>query len=418
MKKRSGAILKSGYLYFFVLSILLITTFYFIIPALFPSSFAVIEISHEQIIPDKPTVSHIKTPEQVRAIYMSACAASDPSFREKLVALATTTEINSIVIDVKDYTGTISFDSENLLIKGNKGTGCKVSDLKDFINTLHEKGIYVIGRISSFQDIYLVKTRPELAVKKASNEEIWKDYKGVSWLDAGSKDVWDYLVTIGRESYAIGFDELNFDYIRFPSDGNMNDIKYPFSENLVKHEVIKSFYTYLRENLNDLGVPLSADMFGMVTVANFDLNIGQVLEDALPYFDYISPMVYPSHYPATYGGYTNPAEHPYEIVKDAMIGAISKVNNLKSSFSTTTITTVTTSSTSITTSVATTTPADIVNRVSIKQLRPWLQDFNLGANYTAEMVKAQIQAVYDSGLDSWLLWNAGNIYTKSALLPE
>ncbi|MGB8815786.1 MAG: putative glycoside hydrolase [Minisyncoccia bacterium] len=396
---QKGSILKSGYIYFLILSILLIIIFYFVIPIFSSSSFIVSQILPEQKNPAKPIITHIKTPSQVRAIYMTACAASSLTFREKLVAIATSTEINSIVIDVKDYTGTISFDSENPLLKGNTGEGCKVSDLKDFVKELHEKGIYVIGRISSFQDSHLVKVRPELAVKRASDGSVWKDYKGVSWLDSGSKEVWDYLIAIGRESYAIGFDELNFDYIRFPSDGNMKDIAYPFSKNLSKQTVMKNFYKYLRDNLNDLGVPLSADMFGMVTTTNFDLNIGQVLDDALLYFDYISPMVYPSHYPDTWNGFANPADHPYDVIKLSMEGAILKVNNLKAN-------------------LATSTPSEIRNRISIKQLRPWLQDFNLGATYTSAMVKAEIQAVYDIGLDSWLLWNASNVYTKSALLSE
>jgi hypothetical protein len=400
MKIGRSVILKKRHLYFFISSILLIAVFYFIVPAFFSSSFTVLQTSVvEQVIPQKPVVIHIKTPETVRAIYMTACAASSKTFREKIVSLATTTEINSIVIDVKDYTGTISFSSENSLIKENVGTGCKVSDMKDFVNELHKNGIYVIARISSFQDGFWVKKRPELAVKKESDGTVWKDNKGVSWLDPGSKEVWNYLVVIGKESYALGFDELNFDYIRFPSDGNMNNIAYPFSESAIKREVMKNFFIYLRDNLNDLKVPLSADMFGMVTVADFDLNIGQMLEDALPYFDYISPMVYPSHYPKDWNGFSNPAEHPYDVVKGAMEGAILKVNNLKMS-------------------LASSTPEDVRNRISTKQIRPWLQDFNLGADYTPEMVKAQMQATYDVGLDSWLLWNAGNIYTKGALLPK
>lgn len=400
MKIKKSAILKGGYVYLIVFSALIIALFYFITPVLFPSSFVVGDIKLQEKKPEVPEVIHIKTPAQVHAIYMTSCAASSFSFREKLLNIATTTEINSIVIDVKDYTGTISFDSENPLLKDNKGSGCKVPDLKDFVKELHQKGIYVIARISSFQDSYFVKERPDLAVKKASNGSVWKDNKGVSWIDPGSKEFWDYLITIGRESYTIGFDELNFDYIRFPSDGNMVDISYPFSGKQVKHEVMRSFFKYLRKNLNNLGVPLSADMFGMVTVADFDLNIGQMLEDALPYFDYICPMVYPSHYPATYEGYANPADHPYEVVKSALEGAILKVINLQSATTTSTST------------------DDIQVKISTKQIRPWLQDFNLGATYTPEMVRAQIQATYDVGLDSWMLWNASNKYTKSALLDK
>jgi len=214
---------------------------------------------------------------------------------------------------------------------------------------------------------------------------VWKDGKGISWLDPGATEVWDYLVEIGREAHRIGFDELNFDYIRFPSDGNMNDIAYPYSKDRPKPLVIKDFNAYIREKLGSTGAVLSADLFGMTTTNKDDLNIGQVLENAFPYFDYIAPMVYPSHYPAGFNGYKNPAQKPYEIIKYSMDKAVARAIT------------------------ATTSPL---------KLRPWLQDFSLGAVYTPEMVRAQIQATYDAGLTSWLLWNASNRYTVGALEKE
>src|SRR3989344_494239 len=142
-----------------------------------------------------------------------------------------------------------------------------------------------------------------------------KDYKGLSWLDVGAPGVWDYIVLLAKESYALGFDELNFDYIRFPSDGNMKDIYYPWSDGYEKPEVLREFFSYLHDKLKLVGAVLSADLFGMTTTNTDDLNIGQVLEVALPYFDYIAPMVYPSHYPPTFIGLGNPAAHPYEVVR-------------------------------------------------------------------------------------------------------
>lgn len=356
---------------------------YFVFPSLFPISYKLAVLPATGISAEvEKTVSHLNTPSQVKAIYMTNWVAGSKSLRDPLVKIADETEINSIVIDIKDYTGRIAFEVSDPLLKELGAYERRIADIKEFIEELHKKNIYVIGRISVFQDRYLVGRHPDLAVRRKSDNGIWKDFKNISWLDPGSKEVWDYVVALAKESYGVGFDELNFDYIRFPSDGNMKDISYPWSGGKQKVEVIKEFFAYLRENLGDIGVPLSVDLFGMTTTNTDDMNIGQNLENALKYFDYVSPMVYPSHYPAGFNGFKNPATEPYKVVKFSMDGAVERARK------------------------ATTTP---------RKLRPWLQDFNLGATYDAPMVRAQIQATYDSGLDSWMLWNASNRYTRTAL---
>lgn len=330
-------------------------------------------------------VTHIKTPTPVKAIYMSGWVAGSPKLRNNLIDLIDKTEINAVVIDIKDYTGKISFEVDSPKLKAYGSTENRIPDIKEFIGRLHDKGIYVIGRISSFQDSYLVKTHPELAVTDKSGN-LWKDRKGISWLDVGARPVWDYLALIGQEAYDFGFDELNFDYIRFPSDGNMENIKFPFSQGKSKPAALKEFYVFVDEKFRPKGIPISADLFGMTTSNNDDLGIGQILGDALLHFDFVAPMVYPSHYPKGFLGYPNPASKPYEIIKYAMDGAVEKAR------------------------LATTSPS---------KLRPWLQDFSLGGvTYTPDMVRAQIQATYDTGLDSWMLWNASNVYTISALKSE
>lgn len=377
---------------YFLTSVAIICFFslsYFVFPSLFPIRYHLSALSgagisvEEEIEPQiKKIIPHIATPSQVKAIYMTNWVAGDKKLRNGLVKIVDETEINSIVIDIKDYTGRIPFEVSNSLLKDLGAYEKRIADIKEFIDELHEKNIYVIGRISVFQDSYLVRRRPDLAVRRKSDNGVWKDFKGISWLDPGSKEVWGYIETLAKESYDVGFDEINFDYIRFPSDGNMKDISYPWSKGKQKVETMKEFFAYLRENLGDMGAPISADLFGMTTTNTDDMNIGQNLENALKYFDYVSPMVYPSHYPKGFNGYPNPAAKPYEIVKFAMDSAVNRAKN------------------------ATTTPL---------KLRPWLQDFNLGATYDALMIRAQIQAVYDSGLDSWMLWNASNRYTRTAL---
>lgn len=333
-----------------------------------------------QIISEPPKPLHIKTPNPVKAIYMTSWVAGTPKWRAELVDFVKKSEINSLVIDIKDYTGKIAFDTEDAFIKSEGSEEIRVRDMKDFIETLHDAGIYTIARITVFQDPYYAKRHLNQAVQK-KNGTIWKDKKGLSYLDPGSKEYWDYIVLVARSAERAGFDELNFDYIRFPSDGNMNDIKFPISEKRKKVDVLSDFFAYLDKKLSNLPVPISADVFGMTTTNYEDLNIGQVLEGIAPYFDYIAPMVYPSHYPPTFHGYKNPAAHPYEVVLFAMSEGVRRL------------------------SAPTSTPA---------KLRPWIQDFDLGADYGVAEVNAQKKAVYDSGLTSWMSWDASNKYTQEA----
>ncbi|MBU2219048.1 putative glycoside hydrolase [Patescibacteria group bacterium] len=336
------------------------------------------EIANQEI--EKPV--HLPTPDSVRGIYMTSWVASTRDWRASLVKLVEETELNSIVIDVKDYTGKIAFEVSDPELQKIGSAEKRIDDVKDFVKSLHEKNIYAIARIAVFQDPYLAKVRPDLAVKTKTGT-VWKDKKGMTWVDPCSKEVWDYTVRIAKETERMGFDELNFDYIRFASDGDMGNIVYHHCvQGVSKADALESFFKYLSENLKELEVPISADLFGMVTTNTDDLNIGQVLEKAEPYFSYICPMVYPSHYPPTYNGFKNPALYPYEVIKLAMDTASQRLI------------------------IATSTP---------DKLRPWLQDFDLGATYTAEMVRKEKQAVYDAGLRSWLLWDPSNQYTREAL---
>ncbi|OGM92033.1 MAG: hypothetical protein A3D49_00035 [Candidatus Zambryskibacteria bacterium RIFCSPHIGHO2_02_FULL_43_37] len=336
-------------------------------------------------------VVHLPTPEPLKALYMTSCVAGTPSWRNELKSLIETSELNAVVIDVKDFTGRIAF--LNNFPKGPDQRGCTVSDLKEFVAALHSSGIYVIGRISVFQDASYSRLFPELAVENKNGGGIWLDHKGLSFIDVGAKPYWDYIVQISKDAYALGFDELNYDYVRYPSDGDMENISYVWSSaSSTRADTLESFFTYLDDKLSDTGVVTSVDLFGMTMTVPHDMGIGQVFEKALPHFDYVSPMVYPSHYPATWGGFANPAEHPYDVVHIAM----SEGKRREAIFN-------------ISMGLATSTPS---------KLRPWLQDFNLGATYGPDKVRAQIQATYDSGLTSWMLWSAANKYTKDALLPE
>lgn len=333
--------------------------------------------------------TYIETPNPVKAIYMTSWVAGTNSLRNNLVKIIDDTEINTIVIDIKDYSGKIVFAVTDPQLKSFGSEEIRVSDMRDFIESLHKKGIYVIGRVAVFQDAYFVKHRPDLAIKNEKGTDVWKDRKGISWIDAGSQEYWDYIIQIAKEVRKIGFDEINFDYIRFPSDGNMQDISFPWSSTTPKAVTLKNFFQYLSNHLKDSGLKTSADLFGMTTTASDDMGIGQIFENALPYFDYVMPMVYPSHYPPNFMNYKNPAEHPYEVIQYTMKSAIDRREALASS-----------------------------TGAVLAKLRPWLQDFDLGADYDSAEVREQIKATYDIGLDSWALWSASNKYTKGALNAE
>lgn len=357
----------------------------------------------------KPEIAHVKTPEQVKAIYMSQCAAGTPSFRESLIGLIDTTELNSIVIDIRDYTGKISFPTDNPVLKDMVSDACGARDMKDFIKLLHDKNIYVIGRITVFQNPYYTKLHPDQAVQHKSGG-VWKDRKGLAFVDVGATPYWDTVVALAKESYAIGFDEINFDYIRYPSDGDMAAAVYIKRDGKNKQEMLEDFFKYLHENIASTGMVTSADLFGMTTTNTDDLNIGQVLERALPYFDYIGPMVYPSHYPSGFNGWKNVNAVPYELMKFVMHAGAERV-----------VATSTSIASLAYTRIGTSTPA-LYEKPSYNKnkLRPWIQDFDYPVEYTPAMVEAQLRANRELGLDSYMVWDPGNKYSslRPILAPQ
>lgn len=336
-------------------------------------------------VPALPPVTHIATPTPVKAIYMTSCVAGVPSLRSRLLKIATSTEINAMVVDIKDYSGAVSFKRENTIFDGKGSLSCDVvRDMREFIATLHDNNIYVIGRVTVFQDPSYASKNPHLAVQKKDGT-VWRDRKGLAFVDVSAKPYWDEIIALAKDSYALGFDEINFDYIRFPSDGDMKNIQFPLSGTTTKSLALKGFFEYLDAQLEGTGIVTSADLFGMTTSNADDLGIGQVLENALPHFDFIAPMVYPSHYPPGFNGHKKPAEVPYEIIKYAMGKGVERA---------------------------------IAASSSPLKLRAWLQDFDVGAVYTADMIRAQKKALYELGLDSWMIWDPSNKYTVAALNPE
>lgn len=387
---------------------------YAALPTFFAISYSVGEAAVATSTPPKaavPKVAHVARPNPMRGIYMSQCVVGTPSFRDSLVKFIEETELNSVVIDIRDYTGKIAFPTNNPALEDMESDECGARDMKAFLETLHAKGIYVIGRITVFQNPFYASLHPQEAVQKKSGG-VWKDRKGLAFVDVGSKPYWNTVVELGKESYAIGFDELNFDYIRFPSDGNMAEADYMWSRGKTKAEALEEFYKYLSDALRPTGAVLSADLFGYVTVHEDDLGIGQILERGLPYFDYIYPMTYPSHYNSGFAGIKNVNGDVYGVIYHSLAPAELRANA-----------TTTTLASFAFTPIASTSPASpetssrggpqLYRKPSYPgKIVPWLQDFDYPVDYTPAMVAAQIKAAADAGIDSYIFWDAGNKYSS------
>lgn len=340
-------------------------------------------------------------PEVIKAVYATGWTAGGVQGLNRMIELINSTEANAIVVDIKDYSGQMSYRTDIAQVEEyGKDRDLKILRPNAMIKKLHDNGIYVIARQTIFQDPILAEARPDLALMSSTTGKQWRDNLKVMWLDPAGKETWDYNIAIAKDALARGFDEINFDYIRFASDGKLNDIKYPFwDEKTLKRYIIRDFWKYLRQSLPD--AKISADLFGLVTLNYGDVGIGQNIDDAFHYFDAIAPMVYPSHYQKGFDGYANPADHPYAIVYKSMAEANERLKHYM-----------------INAENSTSTEKYLVKK---PQLRPWLQDFDLGATYTADMVRAQIDATYNAATGTpagWMLWDPSNKYTKAALLAE
>lgn len=323
----------------------------------------------------------------VRGVYSTMWSFAGQRWNE-LMDLVRTTEINAIVIDVKDDDGLVAWNGSEVAVARETGadghTTLTRSAAEARIRELREAGGYPIARIVCFKDAVAAPAKPELAIRTADGG-VWRDRKGMAWLDANKQGSWDYLVDLGREAASMGFLEVQFDYVRFPTDGNTASAVYDDGRG-VDPSSIRDFLAYAREELHAEGVRVSADIFGLTTYKAAGEGdgdgTGQLFEDIISEVDYVSPMVYPSHYyPGNYG-LSHPESQPYEVVVNAMREAQARVHGYRA------------------------------------QVRPWLEDFSLTVSHHPGRVTAQMRATYENGIESWLLWNAHNRYSREALGPE
>jgi hypothetical protein len=323
---------------------------------------------------DNLMISQMTEPPVVKGVYLTGWIAGKTDSFQQLISFINKTEINSLVIDVKDDSGTISYTTEVPLAK-DIGSTCKKYNPEKVLATLQANHIYPIARIVVFKDPFLAKHRPDLAVRNAGGG-LWQDYKGLNWVDPYNKEVWDYNIAIAKEAISHGFREIQFDYIRFTSDGNIRECRYPKADGRIKSDVIRDFLQYAYHELKPLGARVSADVFGLTCSTQGDMGIGQVMEKVVQGVDIICPMVYPSHYYNGVYQIANPDAKPYETVYKSLTDAEQKVNNVNS-------------------------------KVII---RPWLQDFSLKSHYGRAQLLEQIKAVENAGLKEWIFWNPSSRY--------
>ncbi len=338
-----------------------------------------------------------RSPEPMQAIYLSHWSAASGKRIKTLVDLARSRRVNAVVLDIKDASGFVAFDTAVPDVKRYGARYVTIRNIESLVQRLQGEGLYVIARIVVFEDPRLAEARPDLAVHRKSKlgsqgeglslSTLWLDRRGLAWIDPAAREAWDYNIAIAKDAVSRGFDEINFDYIRFPSDGDLQDMHFScWDGTRPRNEVIGEFFAYLRRHLPR--VTISADLFGLATVKNNDLGIGQIIEDAFRHFDYVCPMVYPSHFGVGFLGERNPAKTPFRVVHYSMKSAYQRLQAL---------------------------PGKTQDRV---KLRPWLQDFDLGADYDADMVRAQIEAVCEALGEQYIgfmLWNPLNRYTSEAL---
>ncbi len=323
--------------------------------------------------------ARIKPPRQVaKGIYLTAQSAANPVKVDAMIKLIDSTELNAVVIDTKDYTGKILYNTKVPLAVELKTAYPIMKDVPGIIKKFHDKNIYVIARQTVFQDPALANAKPNLAIGSKKGG-LWRDNLGLAWVDPTKKEVWDYNVELAKESIALGFDEINFDYVRFPTDGNLSLAVFA-TGTARRHENMAAFYKYLSDSLVDEPAYISLDFFGFVMERHDGMSIGQRLVDANQVVDFISPMMYPSHYPKGYLGFDNPAAFPGAVINNGM-------KQGSKYFSTSTR----------------------------AEVRPWLQAFHIGARYDASKIRAQIDAVEKYPNGGWLLWNASNNYTSAGL---
>jgi len=323
--------------------------------------------------PNAPRTPH--QPVQVKGLYMTGyIAGGDKSFHDLLTYMKSS-GLNAVVIDVKDDDGLVTFAVDVPAVKESGANKfIKVSDMPGRIKELHDNGIYTIGRIVTYVDPVLAKWRPDWAIQDGGR--VYYDSRRLPWGNPYKKEVWQYNVDIAKAAVKAGFDEIQFDYVRFP-EKHIQGFNYGVGRDQ-RVNTITGFLKYAHDELKPLGVYVAADVFGLTTTVVDDMMIGQEYRAVSETVDYICPMVYPSHYNPGLFGLKNPNAAPYETVYQSMLRGLEKADGL-----------------------------------DISKHRPWIQDFSLyGVKYGKAEIEAQIKALANAGVRQFILWDPNNKYIR------
>jgi hypothetical protein len=326
--------------------------------------------------PRKPALPHhVSPPVQERGVHVTMALASLPGKLQQYLLIP---GLNTIELDVKDENGRVGFIPRSVPLARKVGAAGRYYNPKRAVRLIHKHGIYLVGRVVTFEDPVLSVKRPDLAVHR-SDGSVWLNNSGLGWTNPYDRRVWRYDVDIAAAAAKAGFDEIQFDYVRFPSDGDLSLIRYPGRHPQAMRWTIPAFAKYASKRLHPLGVRVSADVFGLS--ATRDLGIGQLPRRISRYLDAVYPMAYPSHYNAGEYGIASPDDSPGITVSRTLADFRRALEGRKT------------------------------------RLVPWLQDFSLARTYTLTDVEEQIAAARSHGTQGFLLWNPLGVYTSGALSP-
>src|SRR5438046_5754733 len=327
----------------------------------------------------------------IKGLYVNAWAFGSHKLWQ-LVRLADETEINAFVVDVKDDTGCLLYPSAVPTAEQIGANKCvRAKDVKSRLDTLRAQGIYTIARFVVAKDPLLAERKPGWSVKDRNTGGLWRDRINIAWVDAYNDSVWIYSAQLAQEAARMGFQEVQFDYVRFPDEPRerMATAIFPAHRaGQTQREAVREHVALLKDRLKPYGVPVTFDIFGLTaSVTTGDLGIGQVWEDFVSVADVVLPMVYPSHYYRGAFGYAWPNGQPYHVVHSALTDALKRSQPLPGS----------------------------------AEIRPFLQAFTLGRRlprYTPFEIREQIRAAEDLGITSWVLWNPRSVYQRGSLRPK
>ena len=320
---------------------------------------------------------HLPVPKEIRGVHVTMALASVKGKMGEYYGLRRK-GLNTIELDVKDENGEVGFVPSAVPLARRIGAAKRYYRPRTIAAQAHARGLYLIGRVVTFEDPILSTKRPSLAIRTADGS-LWRNNAGLGWTNPYDRRVWNYNVSLGEAAARAGFDEIQFDYVRFPSDGDITIIRYPGKHTQPMGWTIPAFVQYAAKRLKPLGVRVSVDVFGLS--ASHDLGIGQYPTRISRYVDAVYPMVYPSHY--------NPGE--FNLDDPNGVPGLTVAYSLR----------------------------DFRKALRGKKtaIVPWLQDFSLGRTYTLAEVQEQVDSARRARSAGFMLWNAGGFYTPEALAP-